>query len=293
VSDQNGQPTEQLTITARAKAARRQAQIFLLVVVALLIGVTFYMWQRAWMGGELNDNQIGEYLSRPDKPRDIQHALSALEKKIEENNPVVKKWYPQIIAQSKNPHSEIRSMAAWVMGQDNKSEEFHTTLVSLINDPEPLVRRNAALGLVRFKDERAKPELVAMLHVYDIKSPASGLVTTAYKNGDNAGFGVLLVSIRQEDGSIAEIRSPMKGEIRSLLSEGSKVATNDVVLQLAPDKEMVLNALTGLTLIGDADNVPDVEHYISGEPNVSKDIKDQAARTADALRNRQPKPIAN
>ena len=293
MSDLNGQSTEQSTITAKAKAARKQSQILLLVVVALLIGVSFFTWKKTWFGGDLNDTQIGEYLNHTDKVRDIQHALNILEKRIEENDPEVKRWYPQIIAQSTSPQSEVRLMAAWVMGQDNKSEEFHTALLTLVNDPVPLVRRNAALGLVRFNDQRGRPELVAMLHPYDIKAPAAGMITTAFQNGDTAGIGVLVASIRQENGPDVEIRSPMKGDVRSLLKEGTKVAVGDLVLQLGPDQETVASALTGLTLIGDADNVPDVEHYVTGEPNMPKRIKDQAARTADALRNRQPKPLTN
>ena len=42
------------------------------------------------------------------------------------------------------------------MGQDNKSEEFHQALLSLLNDNDPLVRRNAALQLVRFGDGSGK-----------------------------------------------------------------------------------------------------------------------------------------
>jgi hypothetical protein len=293
VTDPTSQSPDQAALSARAKAARRQSQIILLVVVALLIGVSFFTWKKTWFGGDLNDSQITEYLGHKDKIRDIQHALNVLEKRIEDNDPDVKRWYPQIIVQSSNPQPEVRLMAAWVMGQDNKSEEFHAALLPLLNDPTPLVRRNAALGLVRFNDPRAKPELVAMLHPYDVKAPVAGRVTTAFRNGDTAGVGVLLASIRQENGSDAEIRSPMKGDIRSLLSEGTKVAAGDVVLSLGPDQAAVSSALTALALIGDSDNVPDVEHIVTGEPNMSKSIKDLAARTADALRNRQPKAIAN
>ena len=36
------------------------------------------------------------------------------------------------------------------MGFDNKSHEFHEALLKLLHDQEPIVRRNAALALVRF-----------------------------------------------------------------------------------------------------------------------------------------------
>ncbi len=42
----------------------------------------------------------------------------------------------------------------------------------MLNDSQPLVRRNAALGLVRFKDERGHTELLAMLRPTQFKRRA-------------------------------------------------------------------------------------------------------------------------
>ena len=41
---------------------------------------------------------------------------------------------------------------AWLMGADSASEDFYNALEKLLLDAEPIVRRNAALALVRFND---------------------------------------------------------------------------------------------------------------------------------------------
>jgi len=46
------------------------------------------------------------------------------------------------------------------MGYDNKSEEFHQALLKLLRDTEPLVRRNAALALIRFSDASGRADLL-------------------------------------------------------------------------------------------------------------------------------------
>src|SRR5882724_4540615 len=152
VTDPNNQPTEQTDFSTQAKAARRRSTIPLLIVVALLIGVAYFTWHGTWYGRQLSDQEIQQYLSDPNKPNHVQHALSVLEARIEAKDPTAKQWYPKIIAQADSPQPEIRLWAAWVMGQDNKSEEFHQTLLRLLKDSYTQVRRNAAVQLVRFND---------------------------------------------------------------------------------------------------------------------------------------------
>ena len=80
---------------------------------------------------------------------------------MEKNDPAVKKFYPRILELAKSPTGEVRKTVAWVMGQDNTSEEFHRALLSLLGDSEPLVRRNAALQLVRFGDASGRRRTIA------------------------------------------------------------------------------------------------------------------------------------
>ncbi len=123
---------------------RRRSTWPLIILAALFIIVPFLTWYTTWFGRDLSDEEIAKYLADENNPRHIQHALSQLEARIEKGDPSVKKFYPQIVNAAKSPTGEIRKTAAWVMGQDNSSPEFHQALIGLIVDPEPLVRRNAA-----------------------------------------------------------------------------------------------------------------------------------------------------
>ena len=57
------------------------------------------------------------------------------------------------------------------MGQDRNYAPFHEALLKLIHDPQPMVRRNAALSLAVFGDPAARPELVAMLRPFTVNAP--------------------------------------------------------------------------------------------------------------------------
>ena len=69
-------------------------------------------------------------------------------------------FYPDVVAASQHNQAEVRMTAAWVMGQDNAYEDFHSALRPLLQDPNAGVRHNAALGLVRFGDSSGRPELI-------------------------------------------------------------------------------------------------------------------------------------
>src|SRR5207247_10030467 len=161
----------------------RRASLPLIIVAALFIIVPFLTWYGTWFGRNLSDEDIATYLADEKNPRHIQHALSRVEERIERGDPSAKKFYPQIIALAKSPTGEIRKTAAWVMGQDNKPAEFHESLVSLLTDNDPLVRRNAALQLVRFGDGSGRPELRSMLVAFEVKSPVAGIIVSLLRQG--------------------------------------------------------------------------------------------------------------
>src|SRR5437870_13552209 len=123
----------------------RRASWPLIILATLFVVVPFLTWYGTWFGRKLSDDDIARYLADNQNPRHIQHALSLIEARIEGGDPSAKKFYPQVIAQSKNPIGEVRKTTAWVMGQDYTSEDFHHALLDLLKDGEPLVRWNAAL----------------------------------------------------------------------------------------------------------------------------------------------------
>jgi hypothetical protein len=259
----------------------------LIILAALFIIVPFLTWYTTWFGRDLSDAVIAEYLVDEKNPRHIQHALSQIEARIEKGDPNVKKFYPQIVSVSKSPPGEIRKTAAWVMGQDNTSQEFHQALIGLLDDAEPLVRRNAAVQLVRFGDPAGRPELRAMLQPYDVHSPMAGTIVSLLAEGSQVKTGGLLARIRDLSGTVQEFRSPLDGTIsRLVVKEGEQIAATRTVLWLTPDRATVNDALRALQYVGTKEDLPLVETFAQGTATNDAEIKQQAVITARAIESR-------
>jgi biotin carboxyl carrier protein len=267
--------------------ARRPSNIWLIIVAALFIVVPFLTWYLTWFGRNLTDDEIATYLTDEKNPRHIQHALSQIETRIEKGDPSVKKFYPQIVVASKSPTAEIRKTAAWVMGQDNSAPEFHQALVGLLADPDPLVRRNAALQLVRFGDAAGRPELRAMLQPFDVRSPMSGTIVSLLSEGSSVKAGGLLGRIRDLSGNVQEFRSPLDGTIgKAVVKEGDPIAASQTIVWLAPDSATMNDALRALAYVGTKEDLALIESY--AQSNSSAEVKAQAAASAKAIRARGP-----
>jgi biotin carboxyl carrier protein len=283
----NGNKTQ----AAVAPQSRQRSTWPLIILAALFIIVPFLTWYTTWFGRDLSDDEIAKYLADEKNPRHIQHALSQIEARIEKRDPSVKKFYPQIVNASKSPTGEIRKTAAWVMGQDNSSPEFHQALVGLIVDPEPLVRRNAAVQLVRFGDASGRPELRAMLQPYDVHSPTAGTIVSLLAEGSKVKAGALLARIRDLSGTVQEFRSPLDGTIdRVVVKEGEPVAAGRTVLSLTPDRATVNDALRALQYVGTTDDLPLIESFSQGTSTNDAEIKQQAAASAKAIESRLNPP---
>jgi HEAT repeat protein len=263
----------------------RRASLPLIIVAALFIIVPFLTWYGTWFGRTLSDEDIAAYLADETNPRHIQHALSRVEERIERGDTSAKRFYPQIIALSKSPTSEIRKTAAWVMGQDNQSTEFHQALVSMLSDNDPLVRRNAALQLVRFGDGSGRPELRAMLQPFEAKSPIAGSLVSLLSQGSKLSAGGLLARIRDSSNAVQEFRSPVAGAIGRLAAkEGDAVTAGQTIAWLAPDRATVTDALQALAYVGNKDDLPAVESY--AQTNAGAETSQQAAAAARAIKSR-------
>jgi len=261
----------------------RRASLPLIIVAALFIIVPFLTWYGTWFGRSLSDEEIAAYLADEKNPRHIQHALSRVEERIERGDPTATKFYPQIIALTKSQTGEIRKTAAWVMGQDNKSEDFHRALVSLLGDSDPLVRRNAALQLIRFGDGAGRPELRAMLQPLEVKSPLTGSIVSLLPQGSKLSAGGLLARIRDSANGVQEFRSPVDGAIgRLAVKEGDAVTLGQSIAWLTPDRATVSDALQALAYVGTKDDLPVVETYAQG----SAEISQQATAAVKAIKSR-------
>ena len=284
----NGNKPEVKVALPEVKRLRASGPILILAVLFVL--GAFLTWYFTWFGRSLSDADITAYLSDAKHPRRVQHALLQVQERIARGDLTARQWYPQVVRLASDPETEFRLTTAWVMGFDGKADEFHETLLTLVKDPEPIVRRNAALSLLRFGDASGHDELRAILLPYVLTAPASGVVESTLKEHSPVARGTLLVRLRQADNPTTEVRSPLPGRVeRIALPSGASIAAGETLLTLSSDEESVWEALRGLSLAGNRDDLPVIEQYERGSspgPQRSDRIKEQAALTAKAIQSR-------
>ena len=258
----------------------------ILILAALFIAATFLAWYFSWFGRELSDADISKYLLDEKNPRHVQHALLQIQQRVERGDGNVKTWYPQLVTLSGNPETEFRLTVAWLMGFDNSSPEFHNALLKLVHDQEPIVRRNAALALVRFNDSSGREELIAVLKPYVLKSPADGVVASSMHEGTTVNRNTPLARIQMSDGNVAGLRSPLPGRVNKIFKpNGSQVTRAEDLISLNSDEDSVFEALRGLALVGTKDDLPLIDAYASST-DASARVKEQASLTAKAIRQK-------
>jgi len=258
----------------------------ILLLASLFVAATFLAWYFSWFGRELSHDDISKYLVDEKNPRHVQHALLQIQQRMERGDPEAKAWYPQLITLSGSPETEFRLTVAWLMGFDNQSQEFHQALSKLLRDPEPIVRRNASLALLRFNDGSGREELLAVLRPYSVKAPVDGVVASSLHDGATVARRTLLARIQQPNGDVVGLRSPLPGRVgRISKPNGSQVARDDELVSLNSDEDSVWEALRGLALAGTAEDLPLVQSY-ANSTEVSGRIKEQAGLTAQAISRR-------
>ena len=263
--------------------ARQRAYLLITVFALLLVLFPFLFWYGTWFGRKLSDDQIGEYLGDRAKPRHAQHALVQLGERMARRDPSAARWYPQVVRLSASPLIELRQTAAWIMGQDHSYAPFHEALARLTDDPQPMVRRNAALALSNFGDPAARPELMAMLRPYTIVSPVAGVVHYRLKLGEYVNPGTLVAHVAG-----AEVRSSLPGEVRELSRrEGSTVRDGDALVEISADKEHAWEALRALWTVGTKHDLEDIQRYAHGISGMPEKVQEQAVLTMRAIEARQ------
>ena len=272
----------------RAREVRKRAPGSgpILILAGLFVVATFLAWYFTWFGRELSDADVSKYLADEKNPRHVQHALVQIQQRMERGDTGAKNWYPQLIKLSGSAETEFRLTVAWLMGFDKNEPQFHETLLRLLKDSEPLVRRNAALALVRFNDSRGSKDLMLILEPYPVTAPATGVLVSSLQEGATVARTTLLARIRQPDGTVVEVRSPLPGRIHKILkANGMQVAQGEEVLSLNSDENSVWEALRGLAIVGAYYDVPTIQIYASSA-DVSARIREQANLTVKAIEAR-------
>jgi len=170
--------------------------------------------------------------------------------------------------------------SAWVMGQDNQSAEFHAALLKQLDDTNPMVKRNAALSLVRFADPSGHEIIAGMLAPYSMAAPNSGTLAIRLKPGDVINPGTMVAHIVVDSEKI-EVRSKVPGTILEWSSpDNSQVESGKQMLLVDPSPEMVWESLRALYLIGQKEDLPAVNRYARGADAMPLQVQQQAALTA-------------
>jgi biotin carboxyl carrier protein len=263
----------------------RKAYLLITLFAFLLVLFPFLFWYLTWFGRKLTDSQIDTYFADKSSPRHAQHALVQVGERLSHHQDI-SRWYRDIIAQASSPSLELRQTAAWIMGQEPNYAPFHESLLRLIHDDQPMVRRNAALALAAFGDGAARPELVDMLRPFTIAAPAAGVVKYRLKLGDYVNPGTLVAHVGE-----VEVRAAVPGEVRSLeRKELAAVQSGEPLADMSADKNHVWEALRALYLVGQPADLDDVQRFTRPIPGMPESVVRQASMTAQAIEARKPAP---
>src|ERR1700680_1004184 len=212
--------------------------VAILVLTFAFVLMPFLLWYMTTFTRPLNDAELETYFTDTAHSRRAQHALSQVADRIMSPNPAMresaKPWYPEVVKSARQGSDELRVTAAWVMGQDNQSPEFHAALLKQLTDVNPMVQRNAAISLVRFADHAGLDLIAGMLAPYSMSAPRSGTLATRLKPGDviNPGTLVAHVVISEEK---TEVRSDVPGTILQWTSpDGAPVHAGQQILVVDP-----------------------------------------------------------
>ncbi|MBI2681452.1 MAG: HEAT repeat domain-containing protein [Candidatus Solibacter usitatus] len=265
-----------------SKRPGKKAYLLITLFAVLLTLFPFLFWYGTWFGRKLTDQEIGQLLADPSKPRKAQHALVQLGERMSRSDVGARQFYPRVIEQTASSNAELRQTAAWIMGQDRSYAPFQEALRKLLLDSSPMVRRNAALSLSTFGDAAGRPELRAMLRSQTIASPAAGVVRYRLKTAEYVNPGTLVAHV-----GATEVRASLPGEVVQMLKpEGAAVASGDPLLEISADKDHAWEALRALLALGNQDDLEDVQRYARGVAGMPERVRQQAVLTLHEIQGR-------
>ncbi len=274
----------------------RRTRLLFYLTAWLIVLLPFLFWWNTWFGRQLSDRQITEYLQDDKRPRHIQHALVQIGERIASHDARAARWYPELIRLAAHPVEEVRNTDAWVMGQDTAGAGFHDALSKMLQDASPMVRGNAALSLVRFKDASGRAQIVALLQPARIVAPSAGRVTDTARAGTAIRQGGLIAKLQPtsplagdspQGESPVEVRSPIAGRVHSVdAAAGAAVAAGGELATIDPGDEQVWEALRALYLIGRAEDLPAIRPYERESRDIPDRIRQQALLADQAIRSR-------
>lgn len=159
-----------------------------------------------------------------------------------------------------------------------------------------MVRGNAALSLVRFKDDTGREQIVALLQPAHVFAPSAGRILDTARVGTaihQSGIVAKLQPAPSATGDspsgelVVEIRSPISGRIHSISAPtGATVADGAEIALIDPGDEQVWEALRALYLIGRAEDLPAIRPYERESRDIPDRVREQALLADQAIRSR-------
>ena len=258
-------------------------------VVGLIVGlviVSWVFWSQISWNTRLSDDELQAYLVAGARTRDQKHALEELSKRFDAGDPGLDHWADRVVELSRSDGLDpsVQATIAWLMHYGAERDAFRERLVELV-DPKlaPMIRRNAATSLAKCGDERALPELRAMVSPHTITCSVDGVVESLIgpEQPVRAGDGVARITV--EDG-VADIRTPVPGSVLSLAAkEGDTVTAGDTLVVLRPDPAHVANAAAAMALIGDKEDAQLLRRLLGGASRMPDDVRELVPRAASEL----------
>ncbi len=274
-------------------ATRKAALIATAVAIASVV-VPAWFWMDTWFGRELSDDQIQEYLADTEYPRKAQHALAQISERLANGDESARQWYPDVLALANHELPELRLTVAWLMGDDTENQQFHQTLLKLLRDPYPMVRRNAALALTKFDDASGLEEIRGMLKPYRLMSEFEGVVKNRLQPGDSFDINALLVRIEQDgEDDPRDLRAPLPGIVQEQLHpDGSRINVGDEVTVIRPESVHAMQALLGLYIVGTLEDIDLIKPYQRQRDDFDANVAQQAHLTVEQIRKRAAGRVA-
>jgi hypothetical protein len=271
---------------------KRIVSLYVTIVAVAFVVIPFLFWRGTWFGRPLPDSELEKYLNDKSQPRHVQHALVQIGERIEKGDASVERWYPAVAELASSPVQELRITTAFVLGADPKSDLFHTALLKLLDDPDMMVRRNAALSLVRFHDASGLPVIRSMFEPTVVKANASGVVNYRAQLESGVEGGTVVARIDTGGGNKSEVRTPVPGKVLEIkIPEGSTVHEGDELMVLSPGDLHVWEGLRALTIIGEPHDLELLSQFERfGSADLPEKFRQQARLAAEEIRRRGESP---
>lgn len=250
--------------------------VALATAAMVLLIVPFAFWYYVWYGFSLDPNEIQRALADPVRPSQASQMLLQMGEKMSRGDSRMRRWYPRLIELASHPSAELRLDVAWVMGVDGNAAEFRPALTKLLAAPEVGVRRAAALSLAAHRDPRGRPELLAAIAPFMVRSPAAGPVSFRVQPSDTVSPSTVIAAVGEQH-AFAQIRGTV---MRHLVKDGDLAVAGQTLVEIAPDPQEAAKAMHALAIVGNSGDETAIEDSIKNLKGTAVDIARHEAESA-------------